>query len=140
MNRRPLGHEPSELPDCTTPHIVYPGVTTRGAPQRGLTLAGFTPVTTGVGAEVSRDLRLALVSPNPGRGAAQLRYRLGSPGRLRLEVFDVAGRLVEVLAEGDHAAGEHSATFHGDGLPGGLYLARLQVAGETLSQRIIRLR
>ena len=108
--------------------------------QRGLTLAGFTPVTTGVGGEVSRDLRLALVSPNPGRGAAQLRYRLGSPGRLRLEVFDVAGRLVEVLAEGDHAAGEHSATFRGDGLPGGLYLARLQAAGQTLTQRIIRLR
>ncbi|MEO5987554.1 MAG: glucoamylase family protein, partial [Candidatus Eisenbacteria bacterium] len=107
--------------------------------QRGLTLAGFGPVTSAVDGYGSGALRLVLGSANPTHGATQLRYRLVAPVRMRLEVFDVAGRLVEVLAEGDQAAGEHAATFRGAGLPGGLYLVRLEAAGQIRTQRIVRL-
>lgn len=107
--------------------------------QRGLTLAGFTAVTTSVAGGGPTGIRLALGSASPSHGATQLRYRLDAPGRARLEVFDVAGRLVELLAEGDHAAGEHTVTFRGEGFPAGLYLARLEAAGQIRTQRIVRL-
>ena len=55
MNHRPLGYEPNELPDCSTPHF-YPNVTItagqsvwarnpRGAPKSNGTSGVYTPAT-----------------------------------------------------------------------------------------------
>ena len=36
------------------------------------------------------------------------------------------GRVVAVLVDSPQAAGRHTVTFHADGLPGGVYLYRIQ--------------
>jgi hypothetical protein len=86
--------------------------------------------------------------PNPFGHGIRISYRIpgsavGSP--LRLEVFDVSGRRLRVLAEG-HAT-EAGGVLHWDGrdgagreLPGGIYFAVLRVRGERVREKLVRLR
>ncbi len=78
--------------------------------------------------------------PNPARDAATVVYTLAVPGRVRLEVYDVLGRRVAVLADGRLPAGAHRAVLDGAGLPSGTYLVRLTAGAETATQKLLLLR
>ncbi|HEX7878042.1 MAG TPA: FlgD immunoglobulin-like domain containing protein [Candidatus Eisenbacteria bacterium] len=82
-------------------------------------------------------------SPNPFRAGTTLRFALSSAGPARLTIFDVTGRRVARLVDGDLPAGEQALSWDGRNESGamtapGFYLARLESAGETRSVRIVR--
>lgn len=88
-------------------------------------------------AELPREVALEAAYPNPFVLATTLAFRLPAADRATLEVFDVLGRRVAVLAEGAFDAGRHTAAFDGSGLPSGAYLVRLVTASGTVrTQRI----
>ncbi|MCB9474303.1 MAG: T9SS type A sorting domain-containing protein [Candidatus Delongbacteria bacterium] len=66
--------------------------------------------------------------PNPFNPSTTLVFNLPTSSTVRLVVFDLAGREVARLAEGQLPAGEHRRTFDGSGLPSGFYFCKL-VAG-----------
>ena len=76
------------------------------------------------------------VFPNPLRGQATFRYALPQAGPVRLAVYDVLGRQVAVLVDGEQPAGRHAVAFDAGRLPSGLYLARLTGAGASQIQRL----
>jgi hypothetical protein len=83
--------------------------------------------------------------PNPFRTSTQLGFSIPRAGHVRLTVFDVAGRAVRNLADGEMSAGRHEITWDGtdDGhcsLNNGVYFFRLDRAGKSLQQRTILLR
>ncbi len=95
--------------------------------------------------DTSPALRFAAPSPNPARGATTLDYALSRPGRVRLAVFDAAGRLVQALRDGELPAGEHRERFAlrdpaGRALASGLYLIRLEAEGQVLTRRLVAIR
>ncbi len=64
------------------------------------------------------------------RGASTLRFALDVPGRVRLDVFDVAGRKIATLLDDDvRDAGEHELAWSGTNSSGrarpGIYFARV---------------
>ncbi|MFH1861564.1 MAG: T9SS type A sorting domain-containing protein, partial [bacterium] len=71
-------------------------------------------------------------SPNPFNPETTLRYALQEDAQVRLAVYDVAGKLIEVLVEGWRSAGLHEVIFSGQDLPSGVYLYRFETssAGE----------
>jgi uncharacterized protein (TIGR02145 family) len=75
--------------------------------------------------------------PNPFNPATAIRYALPEAGQVRLEVFTAAGQRVAVLAEGERAAGWHSATFEGGSLASGVYIYRLQAGGLVLTRKLL---
>jgi hypothetical protein len=86
-----------------------------------------------------------IMSMNPLKSGGRLRVWLSSPVSMRLEIYDVSGRLVRLLHEGQMAAGEHE--FPWDGLTAnglraasGLYFARLQAGDRVLSHKLVVLR
>ena len=91
-----------------------------------------------VAAEIGLPTALSVepAAPNPTRGRSVLRYALPERADVRVEVLDVLGRQVAVLAEGDRPAGWHSVTFDGSGLPSGVYVVRLQAGGRAVAQRL----
>jgi hypothetical protein len=109
--------------------------------QTGLTRANFQPLTpTAVLDPEGRDEPLlAWSAPNPFRRSATVRYRLPRAAETRLELYDVNGRRVSVLADGPHAAGEHAATVDGSGLASGVYWYRLEAAGRVRTGRLVRM-
>jgi len=70
------------------------------------------------------------VTPNPVVGRARIGFDLPVPTRMRLEVIDIAGRVVSTLADGLVPAGRHSREWSGrdtDGksLAPGVYFLRM---------------
>jgi len=72
--------------------------------------------------------------PNPFRGATTLRWRVASPERVRLRVFDMRGQLVRTVVDEFQASGSYARTFEATGMAPGAYLCRLEV-GERSFQR-----
>jgi hypothetical protein len=85
---------------------------------------------------VAPRLALEAVYPNPLSGAATVAFELPAPGSATLTVYDVLGRRVAVLSEGEHAAGRHVATLDGAALASGVYVVRLVAGEQALSRRI----
>ncbi len=80
-------------------------------------------------------------APNPARERLTVRYRLPARADVRLEVFDVAGRRVAVLARGTQQAGAHEIRWDGGarGTAAGVYFVRLQAAGSVRVRRVVLL-
>lgn len=89
---------------------------------------------------------LAMSAPRPNPASALSSFDLTMPAtaHARVEVFDLAGRLLVVLHEGNLAVGTHVMRWDGRDqdrrqVPAGIYLARTRTANSTLGQRIVRL-
>ena len=80
------------------------------------------------------QLALGLPRPNPASGAVTVPYRVDARGEATVEVFDVLGRRVAVLASGAHTPGTHVARLDTRGLAAGAYAVRL-MAGERAEVR-----
>ena len=78
------------------------------------------------------------VAPNPVVGVANLRYELPEATAVRLQVFDLLGRRVATLADGEKPAGRHEVSWQSAGLASGTYFVRLQ-AGSTAQTQMLRL-
>ena len=82
-----------------------------------------------------REFALSQNYPNPFNPTTTIQFSLPAfTSDVRLEVFDLLGRSVAVLATGSMDAGQYSVRFEGAGLSSGMYLYRLQ-AGEQVSIR-----
>ncbi len=83
-------------------------------------------------------LVLAAPAPNPARGGVRIDYALPAAGEVRLAVYDLAGRELAVLAQGEQAAGPHQAQWTAGAVPrGGLCFVRLHFGGRTLARKLV---
>jgi hypothetical protein len=96
---------------------------------------------TGVAGQVPARDALLPGYPNPFNGGTELGFSLRAPARVSLAIFDLRGRQVATLADGEWPAGTHRVRWlgiDGGGRPAssGTYVARLAIRGEgrNLSQ------
>ena len=82
-------------------------------------------------------LSAPVVTPNPARANASIRYDLPAAGQVRLALYDVAGRRILNLREGFEAAGVHDAAWSGADLAAGMYFLRLQWEGMTATRSVV---
>ncbi len=78
--------------------------------------------------------------PNPFNPTTVLSYQLAAAGHVTLAVYDLLGRQVALLVNGEVAAGVHRAEFNAAGLPSGIYIARMQAGGISESRKMILMR
>ena len=86
------------------------------------------------------ELALTKVYPNPFNNSVCLTYQLPQTGQVQLRVFDVNGRLGEVVEEGERIAGIHRVNWNADKFPSRLYLARLEGGGQTQTRKLTLIR
>ena len=65
--------------------------------------------------------------PNPFNPSTIIEYNMAVPSNVTLQVYDVLGRLVATLVDGDERAGQHQAKFTRAGHASGVYFYRLHV-------------
>ncbi len=89
--------------------------------------------------------RLSAPMPNPNRGTVRFRLDVPDPRRMRVEVVDVEGRRLRLIADDVFTPGPHELSW--DGLdssgrpaPAGLYLLVAGSGPERQSRRFVRLR
>jgi len=79
------------------------------------------------------------VAPNPAR-SARVTFALPHRDQVRIAVYDLAGRLRSVLADGEFPAGTHTLSWNGRDMEGnkvgsGVFFYKLKVAGQEFKQR-----
>lgn len=129
---------------------------TRGVGFRGFDSAGGVPcvsathscglpeLTTAVH-DTGAEGGLLAVFPNPFRDETDLHFSTARDGRVRLSVYDVAGRLVSRLHDGDMVAGSYRVSWDGldsTGRPSGpgIYFALLESDGTRHARKVVRAR
>lgn len=80
-------------------------------------------------------------APNPSRSEARLSYTLAEATRVKLDVLDLQGRLVDTVLDGPRAAGTHVESWdlrNADGAPvaPGLYWVRLDLGARRRLTRL----
>ncbi len=83
--------------------------------------------------------RLALDEPypNPANSNVNFAFTLPEAQSVSLSVYDLAGRRVAVLTEGELPAGRHAVAWDCAGEASGVYLLRLETRNESLSRRVV---
>lgn len=89
--------------------------------------------------------RLVDIAPNPFNPQTRITYDVARAGRIQLEVYDLQGRRVRTLVDGEQAAGRHDEAWNGlDDAGGraasGLYMARLTAGGVTQMMKMTLLK
>ena len=84
-------------------------------------------------------LRTAIAGnyPNPFNPKTDIRFTVAETGVVRLGVFDLQGRLVEILYEGVKEAGSHSVDWDAASQSSGIYFVQIQGAGVSHSKKIV---
>jgi hypothetical protein len=85
------------------------------------------------------------IRPNPFNPRTELVLELGRTSVVRLEVYDLRGRLICRLVDGAFNAGTHTVTWdgtdtHGRPVPSGRYFARLEAGGEVVTRSMTLVR
>lgn len=75
--------------------------------------------------------------PNPFGPQVTLSFTAPAAGHARLGIYDVAGRLQELILDEELAPGARSVAWAPERLPAGVYWARLQLAGHAETRRLV---
>jgi minor extracellular serine protease Vpr len=84
--------------------------------------------------------RLEQNYPNPFNPSTTIQFTLPETQRVRLSVYDILGRELGVLIDGELEPGIHSVRFDAGNLSSGLYFYRLEAANRTQTRSMILLR
>lgn len=95
--------------------------------------------------ELPMTLKLYGNHPNPFNPMTNIAFSLPQPGVVKVSVYDVAGRLVTVLGGDEFPAGAGQIAWDGthragDPVPTGVYLYRMEAAGEVREGKMVLLK
>ncbi len=85
-------------------------------------------------------LAIESVHPNPFNGMTTLKYAVPMAGMLKLGVYDLAGREIARLIDGEGRAGVHSLTIDAQKWASGVYIAKLEAAGVVRTSKLVLMR
>jgi len=83
--------------------------------------------------------------PNPFNPRTFVSYQLASGGRVTVAVYDLRGRLVQTLWDGEQGGGSHQLYWNGrdasgNEMPSGSYLIQMTTATHRQTQKVVLLR
>lgn len=125
------------LKNTGTPQVVPPVGNIGPRPNLRAAFAAMGAVT-GIDDEAVPRANVVLEQnyPNPLNPETRITYSISTPGDVKLTVYDIRGRLVRQLVQEPQGGGEHTVVWRGRDAKGtrvasGMYLVRLDAAGET---------
>ncbi|HET9681388.1 MAG TPA: LamG-like jellyroll fold domain-containing protein, partial [Candidatus Limnocylindrales bacterium] len=99
---------------------------------------------TGVDDQAVTAFSMRMTSANPTSNGASLAFELPRPGRVRVDLFDAAGRHVVTLADELYASGRYAVRWEGrtprGHAPSGVYFIRFQSPGHAITKRFVLVR
>jgi hypothetical protein len=124
---------------------AQPEIFFSGRDVRGMDFIIGNPATVSIDDEgalaaLPRQVSLMQNYPNPFNPTTSIRFELPESSEVCLAVYDLAGRLVQVLEQGHRAAGVYTVSFDAASLASGVYLYRLETPGfsQTLKMTLIK--
>lgn len=78
--------------------------------------------------------------PNPFNSTTEIRYSLKNDSHVRLQIYELNGRLVQSLVDEQHVAGHYNISFDAEGLSSGVYLYSIKTESFSSVRKMILLR
>ena len=78
--------------------------------------------------------------PNPFNTSTEIKYYLPDEMEIKLEVFNLLGRRVEVLYDGKQKAGYHNINWKAKNQPSGIYFCKLSTGGKSVIKKMTLLK
>ena len=83
--------------------------------------------------------------PNPFNPTTKLQFQLPSSGKVRLNIYDISGRLIKEIFAGDKVAGKYTFEWNGNNTNGrhvasGVYFYSVQFNNSLLTKKMIYLK
>ena len=101
---------------------------------------GFIALDAVAAVELPDEFYMQPAYPNPFNAMTKISFGLPEASRIKISVFDISGRLVETLVDGDVDAGYHSVTWNAGRIPAGVYLVRMKAANFTCIRETVLLK
>ena len=89
---------------------------------------------------VVMDFELSQNYPNPFNPSTSITYRLRQAEHVRLQVYDLNGRVVATLVNSMQSAGRHTVQFTDPGLPSGTYFYKLTTENDSKTRKMLLIR
>ena len=100
----------------------------------------YGPLNIRVEETAAQSLALSDAYPNPSSGLINIQVDLAERTDCELAVYDLSGRRVATVHNGELAAGRHVLSWDGADSPSGVYIAHLRADGEILTRRLALVR
>jgi hypothetical protein len=96
-------------------------------------------IPTSAGEPVSSPVQFSVEQnyPNPFNPSTRIRFSLDEASRVVLRVYDVLGREVATLRDGEMEPGWHEVEFDASGLASGIYVYRLVAGNRSESRKFV---
>jgi hypothetical protein len=92
-----------------------------------------------VGIEEHEDISSVVLSPNPVTDLLHITCRLNTATYMLIEVYDLLGKQVHIVSDGQQPPGVFHCNFNMNELSPGVYLIHLKTANQIISRKIIKL-
>ena len=87
--------------------------------------------------ELPSEFVLNRAYPNPFNPSTTIDFGVPVDGEINLSIYDVNGRLVEVIESGFISAGYHQRAWSASSYPSGVYIIRMSATGFNSTQKIV---
>ncbi len=78
--------------------------------------------------------------PNPFNPISNIKYKISKSSNVRITVFDVRGKEVEILVNEKHSPGEYLVSFDGSALNSGVYFYKMVTDGFTETKKMVMIK
>lgn len=93
------------------------------------------------GGDVIKSYSLEQNYPNPFNPTTKISFSLPQKSQIKLKVFDVLGREIQILADGIYEAGKYEVGFNASsaagGLPSGIYFYNLITESNSITKKML---
>ena len=87
--------------------------------------------------QIPEEFGLSQNFPNPFNPSTTINYQLQVPCSVLIDVYDINGKLVATLINGQIEAGYHSVTWNAEHFASGVYIVRLKAGDFMSTQKIL---
>jgi hypothetical protein len=134
-NQEKLGDYFDMVSDEESVHLAWAG-TFNG--EQDVYYGRITPVITAIQHKPQSASTPAISClPNPFSGSATISYYVPETGHVDVSIFDMYGKKISTLVNGNRQAGTHTVSLSGDQLTGGMYICKITAGGITKTKSVV---
>jgi len=109
---------------------------------QGLTYSTDSYIVLDVSVDVTipKDFFLSNIYPNPFNSTTMITYGLPVASNVSLKLYELSGRMIQTLVDGERQEGIQTTILSADDLPSGLYFIRLSASGHVFTRKVMLVR
>jgi spore coat protein A, manganese oxidase len=85
----------------------------------------------------NEELVELVVMPNPFSTYVTLQFNLKEEQRVSIQLYDVKGKLVKTVFDGETQAGVHRISIDGSNMANGAYFCKINISGQQSLRKLV---